>query len=182
MHHANTRMGTQGEEGDTCWGRPQLPAPWPRAGRDRTLSAVTKLSFTCLGPGRPAPPQAASSHVAVLLVEETLGVRGEAAAAREAGNGFRWEPPGDAAKIQVFSQQLHIFPPGAFWDNASTGVGMICRGQSGLPTTFVLLAGEGKGQAPVGMTPIHSPSRQVLADEFRRCNHCVTGGWRMVGT
>lgn len=174
-------MGTQGEEGNTYWGSPQPSAPQLRAGRDRTLSAITKPSFTCLGPGRPAPLQASSSHVAVLLVEETLGVRGEVAAAREAGNGFRWEPPGDAAKIQVFSQQLHIFPPGAFWDNASTGVGMICRGQSGLPTTFVLLAGEGKGQVPVEMTPVHSPSCQVLADEFRCCNHHVTGRWRMMG-
>lgn len=141
------------------WGRPQLPGPRFRAGRDRTLSAVMKPFFTCLGLGGPTPRQAASSHVVVLLAEETLGVRGEVAAAREAGNGFRWEPPADAAKIQVFSQQLHIFPLGAFWDNASTGVGMICRGQSGLPTTFMVLAGEGKGQAPVGTTRAHSPSR-----------------------
>lgn len=144
--NASTRMGTQGEEGDTYWGRAQMLAPWPRAGRDRTLSAVMKPSFTCLGPGRPTPPQAASSHVAVLLVEETLGVRGEAAAAREAGNGFRWEPPGDASKIQVFSQQLHIFPLGAFWDNASTGVGTVCRGQDPPPSRCLLGRGTGRHQ------------------------------------
>lgn len=125
-------------------------------------------SFTCLGPGRPAPPHAARSHSAVLLLEVPLGVRGQAAAAREAGNGFRWEPPSDAAKVQVFSQQRHKFPPGAFWDNASTGVGTVCRGQGGPPTTSVLLAGERKGQAPVGTMPVHSP--------YSKCELRSSGG------
>lgn len=116
-----------------------------------------ELSFTCLGLGRPAPPHTARSHSAVLLMEEPLSVQGEVAAAGEAGNGFRWELPGDATKVQVFSQQRHKFPLGAFWDNASTGVGTVCRGQGGSPTTSVLLARERKGQAPEGMMPVHSP-------------------------
>lgn len=143
----------KGRKGATCWGGPAAGPVAQRRTRQDT-QGHTKPSFTCLGPGGPAPHQAASSHVAVLLAEETLGVRGEVAAAREAGNGFGWEPPGDAAKIQVFSQQLHIFPPGAFWDKASTGVGMIYGGRGGLPTAFVLLAGEGKGQPPGGTRPV----------------------------
>lgn len=156
--HTRTRLWSrshQHEGGHTRAGGGTEPIPRLKAGRDRTLGATAELSFTCLGPGRPAPPHTARS--AVLLGEEPLGVRGEAAAAREAGNGFGREPPGDAAKVQLFSQQRHKFPPGAFWDKASTGVGTVCRGQGGPPTTSMLLAGDRKGQAPVGTMAVHSP-------------------------
>lgn len=144
-------MGTQGEAGDT----EPIHCPF---GTQQDETGPSVLSFTCWGPGRPAPPHSARRHSAVLLGEEPLGVRGEAAAAGEAGNGFGREPPGDAAKVQVFSQQRHKFPPGAFWDKASTGVGTGCRGQGGPPTTSVL--GE-EGTSTSGDDACSQPVLQV---------------------
>lgn len=133
MPHANTNVGTEGMLG----GRAQFHALGSE--KDETRHSLQKKpAFTWLGPGRPAPHQAAAGCVAVqrlrvgaILVEEALGVGGEAAAAREAGDHFSWEPPGDAAKVQVLPQQLHIFPPGAFWNNLSTHIGMAYRGKAG---------------------------------------------------